>query len=136
MGRSHIPRHRQRGQELVEFALILPLLLLLMVGIFEFGYVVFAYNTLSNAVREGARLGSVNPDDAAILERARNLTTGLDQTQIASNTEGAPWTVVITETRVSVEVAYEHDLMTGFIFQPFGFGNTITLRAASSMGIE
>jgi Flp pilus assembly protein TadG len=128
MGRSHIPRHRQRGQELVEFALILPLLLLLMVGIFEFGYVVFAYNTLSNAVREGARLGSVNPVEADILGRARNLTSGLDQGEI----DGDIWTVTITEARVSVEVAYEHESMTGFIF---GLG-PITLRAASSMGIE
>jgi len=62
MGRSIHPRRRERGQELVEFALILPLLLLLIVGIFEFGYIVFAYNTLSNAVREGARLGGDHRD--------------------------------------------------------------------------
>jgi len=84
-------------------------------------------------VREGARLGSVNPDETAILERARNLTTGLDQGQIMSEDI---WTVEITETRVTVSVAYEHHLMTGFIFQPLGFGDTITLRAASSMALE
>lgn len=132
MGHS-IARRKQRGQELVEFALILPLLLLLMVGIFEFGYVVFAYNTLSNAVREGARYGSVHPDDpAAIIARAQRLTGGLDQSKLGEDA----WTVEVTDTRVSVSVEYEHSLMTGFIFQPFGFGNTLTLRAASSMQTE
>ncbi|MGC9361190.1 MAG: TadE/TadG family type IV pilus assembly protein [Anaerolineae bacterium] len=139
MGRSHIARHRQRGQELVEFALILPLLLLLMVGIFEFGYVVFAYNTLSNAVREGARYGSVHPESTdAIIERAERLTTGLDGDELTWDVVGSADDDEPSETRISVSVTYQHHLMTGFIFQPFGIGEdgTIPLTASSSMGIE
>ena len=132
MGRSTHARRRERGQELVEFALILPLLLLLMVGIFEFGYVVFAYNTLSNAVREGARYGSVQPaDETGILERAKRLTIGLDQSELGDDA----WTVEVDGGRVSVSVEYEHTLFTGFLLQSFG-GDTLTLRAASSMGVE
>jgi len=132
MGRSTHARRRERGQELVEFALILPLLLLLMVGIFEFGYVVFAYNTLSNAVREGARYGSVHPaDETEILVRAKRLTTGLNQNE-------AVWTWDVDDSvsgRIGVSVEYEHTLFTGFLLQAFG-GDTLTLRAASSMGVE
>ena len=53
---------REAGQELVEFALILPLLLLLFLGIIEFGRAILAYNTIANAAREGARYGIVDPD--------------------------------------------------------------------------
>ena len=57
---------REAGQELVEFALILPLLLLLFLGIIEFGRAMLAYNTIANAAREGARYGIVTPIEANI----------------------------------------------------------------------
>jgi Flp pilus assembly protein TadG len=50
-----------RGQALVETALVLPLLLLVAVGIFEFGRAYQTYQVLTNAAREGARL-AVLPD--------------------------------------------------------------------------
>jgi hypothetical protein len=54
-------RHaRPRGQAMVELALVLPVLLLIMMGIFDFGRAVFAYNSLSNAAREGARIAIVD----------------------------------------------------------------------------
>jgi Flp pilus assembly protein TadG len=47
------------GQTLVEFALILPVFLLLVLGFFDLGRAVFYYSSLSNAVREGTRDGVV-----------------------------------------------------------------------------
>jgi len=49
-----------RGQALVEFALILPVLLLLIFGTIDAGRLVFTYNTVSNAARDGARVAIVN----------------------------------------------------------------------------
>src|SRR5262249_44765650 len=49
----------ERGAELVEFALVLPVLLLLMTGIFDFGFLFQRYEVLTNAAREGARLASL-----------------------------------------------------------------------------
>jgi Flp pilus assembly protein TadG len=49
-----------RGQSLVEFALVIPIILLVIVGFFEIGRAVFAYNTLANAARQGARVATVN----------------------------------------------------------------------------
>ena len=49
-----------KGQSLVEFALILPILLLLILGIFEFGRAFYMKNTLTNAVRHAARTAVVN----------------------------------------------------------------------------
>ena len=51
---------RSRGQALVEFALVIPLVILLFMGVFDFGRAVFAYNSLSNAAREGARVAIVD----------------------------------------------------------------------------
>lgn len=48
------------AQSIVEFALVLPLLLFLVVGIIQFGLIFNAYITLTNAVREGAREGSIH----------------------------------------------------------------------------
>jgi hypothetical protein len=56
-------KKRSRGQGLVEFALILPLLLLILLGIFEFGRAFFIYSNLFNAAREGTRYGMTNPRD-------------------------------------------------------------------------
>jgi hypothetical protein len=47
------------GQALVEFALILPIFLILLFGIIDFGRYVYTANSLNNAAREGARIGSV-----------------------------------------------------------------------------
>jgi Flp pilus assembly protein TadG len=49
-----------RGQSLVEFALIFPIIILLIAGFFEIGRAVFAYNTIANAARQGARVATVN----------------------------------------------------------------------------
>lgn len=46
----------QRGAELIEFALIFPLLLLVMLGIVDFGFMFQRFEVLTNATREGARV--------------------------------------------------------------------------------
>jgi Flp pilus assembly protein TadG len=52
-------RARPRGQALVEFAFILPVFLLLLVGVLDLGRLVYMNSVLSQAAREGARLASV-----------------------------------------------------------------------------
>jgi Flp pilus assembly protein TadG len=65
---------RERGQGLVEMALVLPVFLLLIVSFFDLGQAVFAYNTLTNAAREGARFAIVNQDETAIKDWAKSQT--------------------------------------------------------------
>lgn len=67
-------RARSRGQGLVEFALVFPIFLLVLVALFDLGRAVFAYNTLTNAAREGARLAIVNQDTNLIKARAKGQT--------------------------------------------------------------
>jgi hypothetical protein len=51
----------QKGQALVETALVIPLLLLLIMGLFEFGRAMYIKNTINNAARAGARAAVVTP---------------------------------------------------------------------------
>ncbi len=53
-------RRNGRGQSLVEFALVFPIIVLLIAGFIEIGRAVFAYNTIANAARQGARVAAVN----------------------------------------------------------------------------
>lgn len=58
---SQSPGHsRNAGQGLVEFALVIPMIILLIVGALDLGRAVFAYNTIANAARDGARVAAVN----------------------------------------------------------------------------
>ena len=62
------PRHRggERGQSLVELSLVLPVLLVLLLGLLEFGFVFDHLLTLSYASREGARTGAALADGSAL----------------------------------------------------------------------
>src|SRR5262249_7667862 len=65
--------HDERGAELIEMALTMPLLLLVAVSIFEFGRAYQTWQVLTNAAREGARVAampSVNPGDPEARVRA------------------------------------------------------------------
>jgi Flp pilus assembly protein TadG len=56
------------GQSMIEFALILPLMVLVVVGIFELGRAFFAYIAISNAAREGVRMYTFTPDKTTLGE--------------------------------------------------------------------
>ncbi len=55
----HDDRAGRRGQSLVEFSLVLMPLLLVLLGIIQFGFVFNSFVTMTNSAREGARTGSI-----------------------------------------------------------------------------
>ncbi|MCW2848984.1 MAG: pilus assembly protein [Marmoricola sp.] len=59
-GRARARSRDQRGAVVVEFALIVPLLLLLVFGILEFGYMMSRDTAIDNAARDGARVASLD----------------------------------------------------------------------------
>jgi Flp pilus assembly pilin Flp len=59
MASMTLRRRSERGAALVEFALVLPLLLVVIAGIVDFGFLFQRYEVLTNAAREGARLASL-----------------------------------------------------------------------------
>jgi len=60
----------------MEFALVIPVFLLVMIALFDLGRAVFAYNTLTNAAREGARLAIVNQDTGSVEQRVQETSFG------------------------------------------------------------
>ena len=109
-----------RGQGFVEFALILPVLLLVLLGIIEFGYVFAAYSGMFNAAREGTRYGVVNPRDVSgIVGHAREKVFLADQAavDIAVRYDNGPDTSEFTDPAQvqigdRVLVYLTHDLPT------------------------
>jgi Flp pilus assembly protein TadG len=56
-------RRGDRGQGMLEFALVLPLLLLVLMAIIDFGWILLVYSNIFNATREGVRYGVTRPRD-------------------------------------------------------------------------
>ncbi|MFB0918663.1 MAG: pilus assembly protein [Clostridiaceae bacterium] len=72
---------REEGQSLVEFALVLPILLLLIVAIVDFGWVFMAKITVNNAAREGARVYAVNIDKSIATTAANDAMSFIPMTK-------------------------------------------------------
>lgn len=81
----------QIGQSLVEFALLFPVLLLILLGAVDLGRAFDAYVNITNASREGARYGSTHPTDTAnITTRVQAELAGLTVTSIVAECAPPP----------------------------------------------
>jgi TadE-like protein len=67
----------RRGQAMVEFALVIPILILVMMGVFDFGRAIYASSAINNAAREGARLAIVDQTLTHIQDRASQQAVAL-----------------------------------------------------------
>lgn len=114
MSRRRTNIRNERGQTMVEFALVVPILCVVLFGILQFGALYNDYVTLTDATRVGARKAivskyEVNPE-AAAEAAARNSASGLDPDKLdivvsaAAWERGQPVTVVAT-------YPYEIDLL-------------------------
>ncbi|HEX5940016.1 MAG TPA: TadE family protein [Dehalococcoidia bacterium] len=118
----------------MEFALVLPLLLVLLFGVIDFGRALQTYITINNASREGARLGSINPDadvEGKVRDTAGNFDTA-DLTVAVSYPDGKA-----SGESVVVDVDYEYSFITpiGSLVDALS-GGSLTLGASSDMRIE
>ena len=127
----------EKGQGLVEYALVASLLLLLVFGIFDLSIVIFSYDTIANAAREGARYGIIDSPphddcygDNGICDHALRLTTGLDQ-------DPGRLQCICTriEPTVRVTVTYDVQLITAPVINAVG-GSELTLRTVATMRVE
>lgn len=79
-------RHRpvSKGQALVEFALVMPVIVLMIFGLVDVGRAVFTYNTLSQSARQAARTAIVNQDSTSIENTAieNGATLGLSASDV------------------------------------------------------
>ena len=61
---------------MVEFALVFPIALVVLLGVFDVGRLVFVYTGLTNGAREGARLAIVNQDTGSVEQRVQETSFG------------------------------------------------------------
>lgn len=133
---------REDGQAMVEFALILPIFLLILCGIIDFGWLFYNQLSLNNACREGARYAVVNTaegaDTQAIINHIENTTTTVFandgvRIDIEYTSPGDP-------TQGDIKVALEADIsfFTPVLSTIMGKEKTITstviMRVESYMG--
>ncbi len=133
----------QSGQSIVEFAFVLPLLLLVVFGIIEFGLVLFNKAVITNASREGARAGIVSQNprvtDVEITNIvntycAGHLVTFSPNAPVATISRGpgaSPYTIT---DHITVMVDYDY----GWLVIPnfTGLPNPVRLRATTVMRFE
>jgi Flp pilus assembly pilin Flp len=118
MGMLRRFRRDKKGIGAVEFALILPLLILFIVGIAQMGIMYFAHSGLRNLVSEGARFASISPrpTDTAIKARLNQGGFGLVPAQLGQpaivygNSGGHPW----------AEIKMSYTVNLNFIFWSTG----------------
>jgi Flp pilus assembly protein TadG len=150
---------RSRGQSLVEFALVFPIIVLLVMGFMEIGRAVFAYNTIANAARQAARVAAVNQlADVTECDESRPIedpyephwsmrgcailagkTIGLTTSNVAISYVAPPGTTLDCDPTLhigciaAVTVSYHFTLTTPFVSTLIG---PFTMSQTSEMPIE
>ena len=75
-----------KGQDLVEYALLLPFMLIMIMVIFDLGRITFLYSTLTNISREGARYGVVHQcDTLGVIAAAKDKAIGINPDDLNFN---------------------------------------------------
>ena len=134
-------KRNERGSELIEMALCFPLLLMVVLGIVDFGFLFQRYEVVTNAAREGARV-AVLPgySTADIQSRVDSYATagGLPIAPTVGVTDSSITAGATTWPAKTVTVSYPHQYMfLGGIAAWFGGSFTsVTVTAASTMRTE
>ncbi len=132
-------RARDRGAAAVEFALCLPLLLLIVFGIIDFGRALNAQITLTQAAREGVRLAALGYSNAAVQTRADAAAPGLSGLSVTIAANCPPGAGPTANAEVNVSYSFSFITPVGAIAGMFGgsgFGSPIMLTAQGVMPCE
>jgi Flp pilus assembly protein TadG len=128
----------ERGASAVEFALVLPVLMLILFGTIEFGMVMYSREVLTNASREGARAGIVQqipkPSAGAIQNVVTNYLAGTGITMANVTLPiGVAGAGGVFPNDLTVTVQYRYDF---FVPAILGLGTSINLSAQTVMRHE
>jgi Flp pilus assembly protein TadG len=121
----------EKGQSLAEFALLVPVLLMLLVGIVEIGWGLNSYLTVVDGARDGARLGSKgSATDAEITALIVKETERLDGGVPPANVSIIRTAAADGSTSIDVEVCYDHALIMGI---PFVIPDPLPMCSSTTM---
>ena len=159
------PRH-PAGQDLVEYAFVLPFMLFFIMAIFDFGRAIFYFSSMNNAAREGARIGVAGTNQCnttavknAVRDRALGMTLLDSASPIPPNSgvidvvwqnvdvgnNCSPTTFILGNAKVQVGIRYCFRPITPFVSRIINAGvspvcnnqlNTIPLVTSATMTLE
>lgn len=140
--RLGVVREKSKGQSLVEFAIVLPVFLWLVMGIADFGRGIASYALVANCAREGARAGifsgttfPTGQEDAQIVAAVNSQTLFLGTLPSSDVTiTPEPQTARSSGSNITVTVTYHFTPITPLISS--AVGSVITMTASSTMLIE
>jgi Flp pilus assembly protein TadG len=116
MKSNKTPERSERGQAMAEFAIILPILLVLLLGIVQFGLVYNNWVTLTDAVRAGARKAAVSRTDsnrnADVITAVKSAATDLSASKLTVDTPVSTWSPGDT-VKVCAHYPYSISLLPG-----------------------
>ena len=141
--------NREKGASAVEFALVLPVLILILFGIIEFGFIIYDKAVITNASREGARTGIVYRVDVGSGAPSAVSTEDISTTVVnycmgaLISLGGGP---SVPSTTVTGNCAVAGSALTGAVSYPYtflvlpnfvqGLSGAITLNAITVMNCE
>lgn len=130
----------QKGIAAVEFALVLPILVLLIFGIIEFSLILYDKAVITNASREGARAGIVDQVPSMTSDQITSVVNNYCQQYLITFASGASPQTTVTGTggsygsNLTVQVSYPY---TFLVLPKFiTLGNSINLSATTVMRME
>jgi Flp pilus assembly protein TadG len=129
-------KHEQRGAVAVEMAILLPLLLLILIGIIEFGRVFNVQISLNQAAREGARHAAIHYDDPSldVTTAALGAAPSLDDLTVlvtddaSACADGANVEVIVRTTLTSASGLFDAGLLGMPMIFPLELTGTGVMR--------
>ncbi|OCA87516.1 hypothetical protein A8F94_06510 [Bacillus sp. FJAT-27225] len=122
----------EKGQSMVETALILPIVLMLLFGIVDFGRIFHAYLTLDHAGREAARLASIQKSNDDITAKINSSIAGLESSRLTI-TISPNETARTSGTDATVTLVYNIDFITPLVAS---LASPLTLTDTTVMRVE
>ncbi|MDD3925560.1 MAG: TadE/TadG family type IV pilus assembly protein [bacterium] len=123
------------GQSILELALLLPILLLLLMGVFQFTLVLKSYMSLTLSSREGARAGATGRTNADIATLVTNRLPGFDTNHLTITVTPSSEAARHVGDYITVRVNYNQDLIMPVINtvipDPLPMSSTTVMRIES-----
>ncbi|MCX7745535.1 MAG: pilus assembly protein [Clostridia bacterium] len=123
----------KKGQSVVETALVLPIIILILVGIIDFGLMFNNYLVIANASREGARNAAVGSTDMEVFSIIANMTSTLNNAKMKITIYPSP-SLRKKGEEIKVTVEYDNDLITPIMSSIIP--NPLHLKSETVMRIE
>ena len=122
--KSESKLRNEKGASAVEFALVLPIFLMLVLGIFQFGIAFNNWIAITHAAREGARLAAVGQyDEQRVRDSAPSVAIQSISVSGQGGSIGSPVTVIVTGNVLNINI-------------PFAGNWPVTLKSTAVMRLE